>query len=80
VRALPAGAKAVKSNFGEAAYDGPCPPPGSGVHHYHFAIWALAQPHFEAKPDGSARELQAELQKVALAHAEIVGSVAAVSR
>lgn len=24
-------------------YDGPCPPKGSGVHHYHFTVYALGQ-------------------------------------
>src|SRR5215831_7758673 len=38
---LPAGAIAIASNFGDAFYDGPCPPKGTGVHHYHFTIWAM---------------------------------------
>jgi phosphatidylethanolamine-binding protein (PEBP) family uncharacterized protein len=29
---LPGGAKAIVSNFGDAAYSGPCPPKGTGVH------------------------------------------------
>jgi Raf kinase inhibitor-like YbhB/YbcL family protein len=40
-QSLPGGAKAVTSNFGDAAYAGPCPPKGTGVHHYQFTIWAL---------------------------------------
>ena len=35
---LPGGAKAIVSNFGDAAYAGPCPPKGTGVHHYEFTI------------------------------------------
>ena len=31
-KALPAGAAAIASNFGDANYDGPCPPNGTGVH------------------------------------------------
>src|ERR1700732_3029356 len=29
---LPSPARAVAGNFGDASYDGPCPPKGSGVH------------------------------------------------
>ena len=29
--ALPQGAKPVMTDFGDARYDGPCPPPGSGA-------------------------------------------------
>ncbi len=29
------------NDFGKAGYDGPCPPPGHGKHHYHFKIYAL---------------------------------------
>ena len=38
---LPAPGKGVQSNFGEATYDGPCTPHGTGVHHYAFTIWAM---------------------------------------
>jgi Raf kinase inhibitor-like YbhB/YbcL family protein len=36
---LPAGAMAAKNSKGQAGYAGPCPP--TGVHHYHFRIYAL---------------------------------------
>src|SRR5450432_3906539 len=39
---LPGNATTIVSNFGDAAYAGPCPPKGTGVHHYQFTIWALA--------------------------------------
>jgi hypothetical protein len=29
------------NDFGAARYDGPQPPPGHGVHHYHFRLTAL---------------------------------------
>jgi len=41
LKALPPPSYAVASNFGDAFYDGPCPPSGSGVHHYRFTIWVL---------------------------------------
>ena len=51
LKALPKGAKALVSDFGDATYDGPCPPKGSGVHHYEFTLWALKTSHLEAFDD-----------------------------
>ena len=34
-KTLPGGARAITSNFGDASYDGPCPPNGTGVHEYN---------------------------------------------
>ena len=31
----------VKNSWGNAAYGGPCPPPGTGVHRYFFMVMAL---------------------------------------
>jgi len=39
--ALPAGAVSGENDFGEPGYGGPCPPPGSGPHHYDITVWAL---------------------------------------
>jgi Raf kinase inhibitor-like YbhB/YbcL family protein len=30
-----------KNSFGNAGYNGPAPPPGHGVHHYYFWVYAL---------------------------------------
>jgi len=38
---LPAGVMQGNTDFGTAGYGGPCPPPGSGAHHYHFRLHAL---------------------------------------
>lgn len=76
-KALPAGAHAVVSNFGEAAYDGPCPPSGSGVHHYRFTIWAMPTGATAIAPDAHADAVIAKLKAQALAKAELTGSVAA---
>jgi Raf kinase inhibitor-like YbhB/YbcL family protein len=76
-KALPAGARGVKSNFGDAGYAGPCPPPGSGVHHYRFTIWAMPGPTVPIAADERADTLQARLAKTALDHADLTASVAA---
>jgi Raf kinase inhibitor-like YbhB/YbcL family protein len=38
---LPKGAITATNNYLAKSYDGACPPPGSGVHHYQFTVWAL---------------------------------------
>jgi len=76
-KALPAGAHAVASNFGEAAYDGPCPPAGSGVHRYELTIWAMPGASTAIAPDQNAAQLMARLKAAALARASLVGTVTA---
>jgi Raf kinase inhibitor-like YbhB/YbcL family protein len=73
----PAPAKGVQSNFGEAKYDGPCPPRGTGVHRYEFTIWAMPQATTAIAPDAKADVVKAMLMKTALDHATVVGTVAA---
>jgi Raf kinase inhibitor-like YbhB/YbcL family protein len=74
---LPGGAKAVISNFGDAAYAGPCPPKGTGVHHYQFTIWALPTATISLAPDEKATALTTLLSKKALDQASLVGLVSA---
>jgi Raf kinase inhibitor-like YbhB/YbcL family protein len=38
---IPDGAKQGTSDFGNIGYSGPCPPAGSGTHHYIFELYAL---------------------------------------
>lgn len=80
VTSLPGGAKSipgkqVASNFGDAAYGGPCPPNGTGVHHYQFTIWAMPTATTVIAPDSDARKIAPELTKSALAHASLTGWV-----
>jgi Raf kinase inhibitor-like YbhB/YbcL family protein len=72
---LPAGAKAVISNFGDAAYDGPCPPKGTGVHRYVFTIWALPAAATSIAPDANAAVVNAMLTHNAIGQASITGTV-----
>ena len=70
---LPQGAKQAANSFGEAAYGGACPPPGSGTHHYEFTLYALGVPDapFDAQTNGA--DLSAWLKTHALATATLVG-------
>ena len=72
---LPAGAHAAVSNFGDAAYDGPCPPTGSGVHHYQFSIWAMPTDDVAINPDAPASDVIARLSRKAIAHASLTATV-----
>lgn len=42
--ALPQGAQVSVNSGGKPAYLGPCPPAGTGVHHYRFQLYALNKP------------------------------------
>ena len=68
---LPGGARALRTDFGDAAYGGPCPPAGSGVHHYVLTVWALPQPSISLDANASAKAVEAALQHVALDHASL---------
>jgi Raf kinase inhibitor-like YbhB/YbcL family protein len=72
--ALPPGAKAMTSDFGDASYDGPCPPPGSGVHQYQFTVWALGTPAVQLPARATAMQVMAALEKKAVAKASITGT------
>jgi Raf kinase inhibitor-like YbhB/YbcL family protein len=40
---LPGGATEGANSFGHRGYNGPCPPPGDGPHHYVFHLFALPE-------------------------------------
>jgi hypothetical protein len=69
--ALPAGARALKTDFGDAAYGGPCPPAGTGVHRYEITVWAMAAPSVALDETASAKALAATLKRTSLAHASL---------
>ena len=67
---LPAGSRAVVSDFGDAAYDGPCPPAGTGVHHYQITVWAMPSTGTFVATQ-TAKGLDDVLRRGALDHASI---------
>lgn len=40
----------ASNDFGNRHYDGPAPPPGDGLHHYHFRLLALDVPRLDILP------------------------------
>ena len=71
---LPVPAKVVQNNFGETAYGGPCPPKGSGTHHYQFTIWALPSANTSIAPDEKARVVRDTLTKIAIDKASVTAT------
>lgn len=60
------------NDFGKIGYNGPCPPRGHGVHHYHFKVYAL-----DTLLDLKGKVKKTDLEKAMKGHiiesAEIVG-------
>jgi Raf kinase inhibitor-like YbhB/YbcL family protein len=54
-------------------YRGPMPPPGHGVHHYHFKLYALDKP-LDLKPGIDKKSLLAAMQGHIIGQGEIVGT------
>jgi Raf kinase inhibitor-like YbhB/YbcL family protein len=72
---VPPGARQGRNDFGNIGYDGPCPPPGHGVHHYHFILHAATQP-VSLSEGATIERLLAALATSVLARAELVGTYA----
>ncbi len=61
-----------KNSWPKIGYDGPCPPKGHGVHHYHFKLYALDN-MLNLKPKATKEELISAMSGHILAHAEVIG-------
>ncbi|HEV7608479.1 MAG TPA: YbhB/YbcL family Raf kinase inhibitor-like protein [Steroidobacteraceae bacterium] len=62
------------NDFGNARYDGPQPPPGHGVHHYHFRLFALDVPELDVPEGSSAGQVLEAARAHAIAEADTVGT------
>ena len=69
----PQGAIQGKNDNGSFGYFGPRPPPGSGVHHYHFQLFALDGP-LTLKSDADIRALVDAMKGRVLADTELIGT------
>jgi len=82
-RSLPEGAGGARggsamgeqgvNSFGKVQYNGPMPPKGHGVHHYHLRLYALDQP-VTLKAGVTKAALLAAMQGHVLAMGELVGT------
>ncbi len=69
----PAGALQGENSWGRIGYGGPAPPPGSGVHHYHFKLYAL-DTMLNVGPGLNKGQLLAAMQEHIIAQGELVGT------
>jgi Raf kinase inhibitor-like YbhB/YbcL family protein len=69
----PAGAGSLPNSAGQPGYKGPCPPAGSGTHHYRFTLYQL--PNTYELPGGLAGVQAAQtLAGAATAQAQLTGT------
>jgi Raf kinase inhibitor-like YbhB/YbcL family protein len=69
----PAGGTTLPNTAGEPAYKGPCPPAGTGTHHYRFTLYQL--PNTYEMPSGLAGVQAAQaIAGAATAQAQLTGT------
>ena len=68
---LPAGARQFENDYGDAAYGGPCPPPGHGAHRYNFTVYALGVEKLDAPAKAKASVVGYTINHNALAKATL---------
>jgi hypothetical protein len=64
----------AENDFGNIRYDGPQPPKGHGVHHYHFKLAALDVPSLSVPASAGVEAMWREAKKHCLSQAELVGT------
>jgi Raf kinase inhibitor-like YbhB/YbcL family protein len=69
--ALADGGRQHGNSNGDEHYDGPCPPAGSGVHHYQITVWALDEDSAAVDVNAEPGEVGAYLAKHAIDKAQI---------
>lgn len=69
---LPPGAQVGLNSGGRAAYLGPCPPAGTGVHHYRFQLYAIGKP-LAATPTTPAADAARAIAEAAIADVRVIG-------
>ena len=69
----PRGALQGENSAGSSGYDGPAPPPGHGVHHYHFKIYALDQA-LDLESGQQKRDVLQAMEGHVIAQGELVGT------
>lgn len=62
-----------KNDFKDIGYDGPEPPRGHGVHHYHFELYALDKP-LEVEPGQDIKSLIASMAGHIIDRGEMIGT------
>jgi Raf kinase inhibitor-like YbhB/YbcL family protein len=63
------------NGLGDIGYKGPCPPPGSAPHHYHFELTAL-DAALDLKPGATAAQVEEAAKGHVKATGDLVGTFA----
>jgi Raf kinase inhibitor-like YbhB/YbcL family protein len=64
---------AGKNSLGNAGYNGPAPPPGHGVHHYYFWVYALDD-DLGLEPGLDRRALLERIEDHVIEQARVIGT------
>jgi Raf kinase inhibitor-like YbhB/YbcL family protein len=62
-----------QNSLGNAGYNGPAPPPGHGVHHYYFWVYALDD-DLELEPGLDRRALLDRIEDHVIEQARVIGT------
>jgi Raf kinase inhibitor-like YbhB/YbcL family protein len=73
---VPVGAIQGKNGAGASQYMGPCPPDGTGTHHYKFEIYAL-DTTLGLDSNTNRPQLESAMSGHVVAHYTLTGTVAA---
>lgn len=63
-----------KNNFGSQGYDGPDPAHRSGLHHYHYRLYALDVPSLSVHAKAGAEDIVRAARSHILEQAELIGT------
>lgn len=69
----PGGALQGQNSWPTVGYRGPMPPPGHGLHHYHFKLYAL-DTALDVQPGLDKKQLLAQMKGHILAEGELIGT------
>ena len=67
------GSQAVNDS-GKPGYASPCPPPGHGLHHYHFKLFALDVDKLGLPASPKITDVEREATKHAIAQGKLIGT------
>ncbi|OBF47541.1 hypothetical protein A5787_10565 [Mycobacterium sp. 852002-50816_SCH5313054-b] len=71
----PAGGSSLPNSAGQAGYGGPCPPAGTGVHHYRFTLYQLPAT-YELPPGLAGPQAAQAIAQAASRRAQFTGTFA----
>lgn len=67
------GARQGKTDFDDVGYGGPMPPPGHGVHHYRFTVYALDR-HIDLDAGAKREALERSMEGCIVDEARLTGT------